>query len=276
MRIDSHAHILRIGRGDYGWITPDLALLCRDFGPRELEAHLNRAGLDRVVLVQAAPSVVETEFLLGIAFAWDRVAGVVGWIDMDAPDAVATLERLSGVPSFKAVRPMIHDIADVDWLLGDRLRPVLRRVSELDLAFDLLIRPAHLANVLTVLDRHPDLRAVICHGAKPDIAAGAFDGWARDMRRIAERTAAFVKLSGIVWEASERWDADELRPYIDHLFACFGSDRILWGSDWPVVTLSGGYEAWWETTCTYLDGLGERERAAVLGGNAVRVYKLAA
>ncbi len=156
------------------------------------------------------------------------------------------------------------------------MRPVLRRVSELDLAFDLLIRPAHLANVLTVLDRHPDLRAVICHGAKPDIAAGAFDGWARDMRRIAERTAAFVKLSGIVWEASERWDADELRPYIDHLFACFGSDRILWGSDWPVVTLSGGYEAWWETTCTYLDGLGERECAAVLGGNAVRVYKLAA
>ena len=122
MRIDSHAHILRIGRGDYGWITPDLALLCRDFGPRELEAHLNRAGLDRVVLVQAAPSVVETEFLLGIAFAWDRVAGVVGWIDMDAPDAVATLERLSGVPSFKAVRPMIAWPAAPPRLATARLR----------------------------------------------------------------------------------------------------------------------------------------------------------
>ncbi len=275
MRIDSHAHLWQIGRGDYGWITPDLEPLCRDFGPGDLEVHLNRAGLDRVVLVQAAPSVVETEFLLGIAFAWDRVAGVVGWIDMDAPDAVAALERLSGVSNFKSVRPMIQDIADVDWMLGDHLRPVFRRISELDLAFDLLVKPAHLANVLTVLDRHPDLRAIVCHGAKPDIAAGAFDGWAPGMRRIAEGTAAFVKLSGLVTEAGEPWDADKLRPYIDHLFAYFGPDRILWGSDWPVVTLAGGYEAWWETTCTYLDGLGERECAAVLGGNAVRVYKLA-
>jgi L-fuconolactonase len=159
-------------------------------------------------------------------------------------------------------------------MLDPSLEPGLRALVERDLAFDALVHPRHLSRLLELLVRHPDLRAVVDHGAKPEIAAGRFEGWAADLALLARETSACCKLSGLVTEASPGWTPEDLRPYVMHLLECFGPERLLWGSDWPVVKLAGGLERWWATTDELLTELGADERAAILGGTAARFYRL--
>jgi L-fuconolactonase len=272
-RIDSHIHFWRIARGDYHWMTPEMSIR-RDYDADDLRPLLQAAGVDRIVLVQAAATVAETEFLLGLAQETPFVAGVVGWVDMAAGDAVETLERLSADPHFKGIRPMIHDIPDVDWMLRSDLIEAFRAVMRLGLSFDLLVRPPHLKNSLTLLSRFPDLRAIIDHGAKPEIAEGRFDAWAEDMRRLARETNAWCKMSGLITEASPDWSVDDLRPYVDHLIEQFGPGRLIWGSDWPVLTLAASYADWADATDQLLAGLPTADRARIRGGNALEAYRL--
>ncbi|MEX2009626.1 MAG: amidohydrolase family protein, partial [Dongiaceae bacterium] len=156
-RVDAHVHFWKLARGDYGWITPEVAPLMRDFGPDDLRPHLAAAGIDAVVLVQAAPTAAETRFLFDIAAAEPLVAGVVGWTDMAAADAIAALAEN---PRLRGVRPMIQDIADVDWMLRDELAPAFRAVAETGICFDALVKPPHLRNLRRLLERHPDLKTV--------------------------------------------------------------------------------------------------------------------
>jgi L-fuconolactonase len=272
--IDAHQHFWRLARGDYAWLTPDLGVLYRDFGPADLEPLMIEFDVDRSVLVQAAPSLEETQFLLEIADATSWVAGVVGWVDLDSPTAGLALAKLAGHGAVCGVRPMIQDIPDPDWMLRDALTPALRAVVEHGLAFDALIRPEHLPRLLQLLERHRDLRLVIDHAAKPAIAQGHFEPWARDIECIARETGACCKLSGLVTEAAANWSDDSLRPYCEHLFECFGAERILWGSDWPVVELAGGFARWREASLRLLSSLDASQRAGVLGGNAERFYRL--
>lgn len=278
MIIDSHVHFWQLARGDYDWMmgpgTEGLAPIKRDFGVEDLRPHSRAAGVDKVLLVQAAATVAESEFLLRQADTCPEVAGVVGWIAMDASDGVASLEELAAHWAFKGVRPMIHDIPDVDWMLGRALEDAFATLIRLDLTFDCLVRPVHLSNLLALLRRHPDMRAVICHGAKPDIAAGGFARWAEDMALLAQDTSAFCKLSGLITEAGPDWSVEGLRPYVDHLLAVFGSRRLIWGSDWPVLTLTADYGEWWAAVGSLLADLAPDERAQILGGNAVRAYRL--
>ncbi len=278
MIVDSHVHFWRIARGDYDWMmapgTEDLAPIKRDFGATDLRPLLRSAGVDRIVLVQAAATVAESRFLLQQAGETPEVAGVVGWVAMDSPQAVGDLEGLAGNPHFKGVRPMIHDISDVDWMLGPDLTEAFKAVIGLDLTFDCLVRPVHLPNLLSLLQRHPDLRAVVCHGAKPQIAAGAFDTWAEQMTLLAKETAAFCKLSGLITEAGAGWSVEGLRPYVDHLLTVFGPDRLIWGSDWPVLSLTAVYQDWWEAANRLLAEVDPAERAGVFGENAVHAYRL--
>lgn len=273
-RIDAHVHFWRLARGDYAWIQPSQTALYRDFGADDIRPHLDAAGIDRILLVQAAATVAETEFMLAQADAHDMVAGVVGWIDMERADAAATLARLAGNPYLKGIRPMIQDIAQTDWMLRDTLTPAYRAVVERDLVFECLVKPPHLPHLHDLLARHPDMRAVICHGAKPDIAAGAFADWAGHMARLAAETKADCKLSGLITEAGPDWSADGLRRYVDHLLDRFGPDRLIWGSDWPVLTETAGYGDWWRAVNACLADLSTDDTAKIFGGNAARVYKL--
>jgi L-fuconolactonase len=187
---------------------------------------------------------------------------------------VETLDSLAAHPLFCGVRPMIQDIADDDWMLGAALSAGLRALCERSLTFDALVLPRHLPRLLRLLERHPDLRVVIDHAAKPEIAAGRFDAWAEDMAQLARQTGAFCKLSGLVTEAEKAWRPADLRPYVAHLLECFGAERVMWGSDWPVVELAGGFERWREASLGLLEALGDAESAAILGGNAARFYGL--
>lgn len=273
-RIDAHVHFWRLARGDYTWIQPQQTALNRDFGAEDILPHLEAAGIDRIVLVQAAATVAETEFMLAQADAHAIVAGVVGWIDMESATAAATLTRLAGNPYLKGIRPMIQDIDQTDWMLGKTLTPAYRAVAELDLVFEALVKPPHLPYLHELLTRHAGMRAVICHGAKPDIAVGAFDDWAASMARLAAETGADCKLSGLITEAGPDWSADGLRRYVDHLLDCFGPDRLIWGSDWPVLTETAGYDDWWRAVNACLADLSADETTKIFGGNAARVYKL--
>jgi L-fuconolactonase len=224
--------------------------------------------------VQAAPSEAETQFLLDRAAQYDRVAGVVGWVDMAAGDAASRIDALAGNPRLKAIRPMIHDIPDIDWMLREELAPAFHALVAHDLAFDALVRPAHLGALRRLADCQPDLRMVIDHGAKPDIANDRFDDWAASMTGLARDTPAYCKLSGLVTEAGEDWTEDRLRRYADHLVAEFSPARLLWGSDWPVVTLAASYGTWWAAANRLLGGLDEAGRERVFGGSAAEFYRL--
>lgn len=273
-RIDSHVHFWALARGDYGWLTPDLAPLYRDFGRDDLAPLIAAAGIDAIILVQAAPSEAETRYLLDAAVDYDRVAGVVGWADMAASDAPSRIAAMAENKLLKGIRPMIHDIPEIDWVLRPELGPAFRALVAHDLAFDALVRPPHLPALRRLADRHPDLRIVIDHGAKPAIADSRFDDWAAAMAGFARGTPVFCKLSGLVTESGADWTDDRLRPYVDHLVAAFSPARLLWGSDWPVLTLAADYGAWWAAANRLLAGIDEHGRACIFGGNAAEFYRL--
>ena len=273
-KIDSHQHFWRIERGDYDWMSAETASIARDFMPEDLAPHLEAAGIHHTVIVQAAATAAETDFILDIAAATDMVAGVVGWVDMEAADAPDAIAELAARPKLCGIRPIIHDIPDDDWMLQEVLTPAYRATVEHRLTFDALVYPKHLNNLLKLLDRHPDLACVVDHGAKPRIRDGAFDDWAADMTTIAAETASLCKISGLITEAGPDWTVDTLRPFIEHLIACFGPERLMWGSDWPVVTLAGSYAAWREASVQALATLDDAARDAILGGTAIRFYGL--
>jgi L-fuconolactonase len=272
VRIDSHQHFWRIERGDYGWLTEKLSPIYRDFGPDDLAPLLARNGVSKTIIVQAAPTVDETRFMLAIAAKTPFVAGVVGWADFEASDAPDVIAELAAYPLLVGLRPMIHDIADDPWMLRDALAPAYRALIAHDLVFDALVRPQHLPHLNMLLDRHPALSVVVDHAAKPFIRTGTLDPWRADMAAIAAHPNTVCKMSGMATEAAPDWTISHLKPYVDHLLQTFGPQRLLWGSDWPVLNLAGDYNRWMDATLELLSGLTGSERDAILGGNAQRIY----
>jgi L-fuconolactonase len=276
--IDAHQHFWHPARGDYGWMPPDDPVLARPYHPADLWPQLQAAGVEGTVLVQAAPTVAETEYMLGIADATPWVKAVVGWVNFEDPAERVTLERLSRHPKFKGVRPMIQDIPDDGWMLRADIAWAFEALAGLGLRFDALGFPRHLANFLTLLRRHPNLPVVVDHCMKPQIreaSAAHLAFWSEGMRRIAGETAACVKFSALITEANPGWTVGDLRPYVEVVLTAFGPGRVMWGSDWPVCRLRGEYADWRGAALTLTEGLDEAARAQVLGGTAQAFYGVA-
>jgi L-fucono-1,5-lactonase len=246
MKIDTHQHFWKLDRGDYGWLTPDLVPLYRDFLPEDLEPMLKACGIDGTIAVQAADSEAETDYLLSLTDRYKWIIGVVGWVDLEAQYAVASIERLAQHPRFVGLRPMIQNIEDDAWMLRGALRPAIAAMVDHNLTFDALVMPRHLDHLKTFLTRYPDLKVVIDHCAKPEIRNDAFEPWASHITELAGFPNVFCKLSGLVTEAREDWTPEDLKPYIEHVRKAFGPDRTMFGSDWPVVNLASSYEQWHE------------------------------
>jgi L-fuconolactonase len=275
MIVDAHFHCWRLARGDYGWLTPALGALHRDITVEDWQREAQPLGVSTGVLVQAAPTEAETAFLLAQAARHDAVRGVVGWVDLLAADAPQRIARLAaGQPKLKGLRPMLHDIDDADWILQPALTPALEAMAAHGLVFDALVKPLHLPRVQRLCKRHPQLQIVIDHGAKPDIAGAQWQPWADALQQIAATTSAVCKLSGLLTEAGPRPVRDAARRWAEHLLQTFGPQRVLWGSDWPVLELAARYRDWWDEVQQLLAALPEAQRAAVLGANAQRVYRL--
>jgi L-fuconolactonase len=276
MHIDAHQHYWDPARGDYGWLTPDLDPLYRTFGPADLAPLRERADVQRTVVVQAAPTVEETRYLLELAQDDASIAGVVGWVPMlsrDAPDLIAELARH---PKFKGIRPMLQDLPDDDWIVNPGLAPAVEALIAHDLAFDALIFARHVDALETFIKRFPTLRIVIDHGGKPPIRDGrsGWQRWADGITRLASLAHVHCKLSGLATEAAAGWTEATLQPYVDHLLQSFGPARLMWGSDWPVLNQNGDYLLWHSVANTLLAGLSDAERDAVFGANAATFYRL--
>ncbi|MAV46876.1 MAG: amidohydrolase [Alphaproteobacteria bacterium TMED89] len=273
--IDAHQHFWQLARGDYGWLTPELKPIYRDFMPEDLRPLLDACGIDATIAVQAAPTVAETEFLLSLAARHSWIAGVVGWADLEAADAAEAITALAQTqPKLVGLRPMIQDIPDQEWMLQDRLAPALAAMAANDLTFDALVLPRHLPVLSEFLQRYPNVRVIIDHGAKPQIRDHDFEPWASQMQDLASRyPGVYCKLSGLATEARpEQVKAEDLRPYAGHLLQAFGPDRLIFGSDWPVVRCATDYQKWFEAVGGYTRALSAGEKAAVMGGNAAKAY----
>jgi L-fuconolactonase len=279
-RIDSHQHFWRLSRGDYDWLTPDLgpdlAPLYRDFEPADLAPHLAAHGIGASVVVQAAETDAETDFLLGLAASTPWIAAVVGWTDLEAPGAAGRIAALVGNPALVGLRPMLQDMADDGYILRPSVQPALEAMRLAGLRLDALVRPRHLPCLVELRQRFPDLPMVVDHGAKPGIAEGALQPWATALRAVAADGVTCCKLSGLVTEAGADWTVERLKPFVDVILSAFGPARVMWGSDWPVLTLAADYGGWAQATDRLLSGLSAAERADVLGGTAARFYGLEA
>ena len=277
MQLDAHHHFWNPARGDYDWMPEDNTTLNRAYGPADLAPHLAAASIDATILVQAAPSIAESEYMLGIADATPHVAAVTGWVDFENAAHQDALARLAGHPKFRGVRPMIQDIPDDDWMLREDVRWGFDAITALGLRFEALGFPRHIDNFLTIFTRHPEMKVVIDHCMKPQIAAPdetAFRQWADGMARLARETSAFCKFSALITEAHADWQTEDLRPYAEHVITAFGAERVMWGSDWPVCRLAGEYTEWRAAALELTAGCSDAERRAIYGGTAQNFYDL--
>lgn len=278
MRIDAHQHFWQLSQPFCNWPTPAEGKIYADFGPDDIRPLLAANHIEGTVLVQAAPAISETRYLLDLAGDASFVKGVVGWIDMESSSALTDLDRLAAYPLFCGIRPMLQAIPDPAWMLNPAFDGIYRRLTELDLTFDALVTPAHLDLLPELADRYPDLTIVIDHAAKPAIRGGqaGYDDWMARIARLGERRNVCCKVSGLMTEAKPGAGLSELRPYLDHLYAVFGPERLLWGSDWPVVLMAADYEIWISICEAWLADKPASARDNIFGETACRVYRLAA
>lgn len=276
MRIDSHQHFWKAARGDYHWMSDKVPLLCRDYLPEHLQPFLAKHRIDKTILVQAAQTKAETDFLLSLAEENDFIAGVIGWLDLDSPDFSRELETYLQKPKFLGIRPMLQDLTDDDWILRPRVMDALKEIARRDVPFEFLTYTRHLPHVLKVLEQFPHLRAAVDHVSKPEIRNGNHALWRSLMKDVAAHENVYCKLSGMITEADHQsWTAEDLRPYVEHVVEHFGFNRVMYGSDWPVCLLAGSYDQVIGSLQLILKSqMSAQREAAVFGGNAARFYKL--
>lgn len=275
--IDAHHHLWDLAVRDQPW-TAELPALRRSFLLSDLEPLAAAAGVSATVLVQTIHAVDETPEMLALAETSDLVAGVVGWTDVAAPDFGERLSELrSGVGGRRLVgiRHHVQELPDGGWLTRPDTHRGLRQLASHGLAFDLIVRADQIPACVAAAQALPDLRFVLDHVGKPNIASGEREPWASDIRALAQSPNVTCKLSGMVTEAdAERWTVADLRPYSDLVLEAFGPERLMFGSDWPVSTLAAGYPQVVETALQLTSELTEAEREAVFGGTATEVYGL--
>lgn len=276
MRIDAHQHYWSLDRGDYGWLSPDVPVLYRDYLPEQLQAHLAAHGIQKTVVVQAEASVAETDFMLSLCEQTDTIAGVVGWLDLESPSYREDYARLRQNRFFKGIRIMLQDI-DMEFAFRPAVLEALQFMEKEQFPVDILIKSHQVEDTHKLLKLVPNLRAVIDHIAKPVIKHGEQEPWKTHMARIAnDFPGVYCKLSGMVTEADhEQWREEQFLPYVHHVIGQFGTKRVMYGSDWPVCLLAAEYSQVYDLLQRTLpEGLTASQRDDVLGNNAALFYNI--
>jgi L-fuconolactonase len=274
-RIDAHQHFWRYDPTEYAWIDDAMAGLRRDYLPGEAQREMAVAGVDACVAVQVRQTLDETRWLLALAAAHPAIVGVVGWIDLQAPDARRQLELFADERKLVGIRHIVQSEPDERFMLRPAFCRGMALLEEFGLAYDILIYSRHLAAAAELAGRFSSQRFVVDHLGKPDIRHGELHAWEQGIRALAACANVWAKLSGLVTEADWKgWTAGDIRPYVDVAFDCFGAERLMIGSDWPVCTVAGDYARVMGLVSDLLADRPARERDAVLGGNAQRFYNL--
>ncbi len=275
MKIDSHQHFWRYDSARHSWITDAMAVLKRDFLPPHLNGELQASGIGASIAVQADQSEDETLFLLDLAKRYPAVAGVVGWVDLNADDVPKRLESFSHHDKLCGFRHVVQDEPDDRFMLRKSFVRGIAALREFDFTYDILIYPRQLPAAIELVAKFPEQSFVIDHIAKPPIKSGNTATWASNMREIAAAPHVFCKLSGMITEADwSHWTQDDLRPYLDIVFEAFTLDRLMFGSDWPVCLLAATYGQVKQVIETYVRNLSGPEQINIFGLNAARFYGL--
>lgn len=275
MVVDAHQHFWRYNDQDYVWMDDRMQILRKDHTPKDLSPLLTAAGVDGTVAVQARQMVAETDFLLHLSDRYDWILGVVGWFDFGSHGLEAEVERYSANPKLVGARELIHDMPDPEYAVTSEHHRAVGLLEQYGLSYDLLLRPEHIEPATRLVDMYPNQRFVIDHIGKPDIAGGALSPWRERMMEIARRQNVYCKLSGMVTEAEwGRWKERDFERYMEICLEAFGAERLMIGSDWPVCTLSGSYQAVMGVVRKYSERLSEAERSAILGETCARFYGL--
>ncbi|WP_329126272.1 amidohydrolase family protein [Streptomyces sp. NBC_01465] len=283
--IDAHHHLWDLDRRPQPWLDdPGLASISRTFTPGDLRSTATRpiAGrhLHSTVTVQCMPDVPETEDLLALAEQEPLIEAVVGWADLTSPAIGEVLDRMIAGPGgayLRSLRHLVQGETDPGWLQRPDVERGLAAARDRGLSYDVLVRSHQLDQAINLAERFPDLPQVLNHAGKPDIARRELADWRRQVHRLAAHPQVVCKLSGLITEADhDHWTTADIRPVWDILLTAFGPDRLMFGSDWPVANLAGGWNRWAATVDELLDGCAEHEIHALLAGTATTFYRLPA
>lgn len=272
--IDAHQHCWQLGQHDCTWPTPEFEAIYRDFSPPDFAAEALALGVTGSVLVQSQESLADTRYLLQQAAEHPHILGVVGWVDLASADALEQIPALATDRHLKGLRPMLQNLIEDDWIVSRALPEALATMSDCQLSFDALVYSRHLPGIKTLAERHPQLPIVLDHAAKPAIGKGEWQYWRQGLATLASHPNVCCKLSGLITEMAPRQHWQALLAYIREILTLFGPERVLWGSDWPVLQLAGDYDRWlsysWQAVQQFSPGCEE----AVFADNARRFYCL--
>ena len=275
MKIDSHQHFWRYDAERDAWITDSMAVLRRDFLPEHLVAELAANAIDASIAVQVDQSENETMFLLDLAEKNKRIAGVVGWVDLQSPRVAERLEHFSHSSKLRGFRHIAQTEPDGRFLTREDFVKGVAQLRAFGFTYDILIYPKQLPAAIELVTRLLEQRFVVDHVAKPEIKSGKTSPWAAQMKEIAQNKNVFCKLSGMVTEADwKRWKAEDFKPYLDVVFDAFGAERLMFGSDWPVCLLAATYRQVKQLIEEYVKGFSQSDKDKIFGGNAARFYGL--
>jgi len=275
MRIDTHQHFWSYNAREYAWMGPGMESLRRDYLPPDLAPLLKVSGVDGTVAVQARQTLEESTWLLELADQYPFIRGVVGWVDLRSPRVDEDLEKLSRHKKFRGVRHVVQDEPDDQFMLREDFVRGIGRLKKFGLTYDLLLYARHLPAACELVQHFPEQPFVLDHISKPLIKDRKLPPWATDIRRLAAFPNVTCKISGMVTEADwKNWKPADLKPYLNVVFDCFGTQRLMVGSDWPVCTLAANYGAVMQIAADYISKLSKDEQAAVWGGNAAQFYGL--
>ncbi len=275
--IDSHQHFWDPDRGDYSWMPKNDKVLTKKYGVEDLIKESKSINLHKTILVQAAATNAETEYMLNIADKSNLVAGVVGWVNFEDVNQLQKLKLFAKNKKFVGVRPMIQDIPDANWVLNKNFDIFFKTIIKLDLCFDALGFPIHLDNFYFIASKYPSLRFVIDHLMKPKICKNNkkdFQQWKTGINKLSKLDNVYCKFSGMVTEACKNWTEKDLKPYSDEILKVFTDQRIIWGSDWPVCKLRTNYAGWFNTATNLTNKLNLTQKRNIFYNNAIKFYKL--
>lgn len=275
MLIDAHHHLWRYNDHDYVWMTEAMTSLRRDFIIRDLEQVAQESGVSGTIVVQARQTLEETQWLLDLATRHPLLLGVVGWVSLVGAEVAGELDRFAADRKLRAVRHVLHDEPDDLYMLREDFNRGVSLLHTRGLVYDILIFERHLPQAITFVDRHPNQTFVLDHIAKPQIRQEAFSPWKEHLAELARRENVYCKISGMATESDwHRWTPSQLRPYFDVVLAAFGPSRLMFGSDWPVLTLAATYRKWVETFLAFIGELSPEEQEQIRSNTARHAYGL--
>lgn len=275
MKIDSHQHFWAYNSVEYSWISNEMAILQKNYLPEQLLPELSSIAFEGSIVVQARQSLEETQWLLDLAEKNNFIKGVVAWVDLCSPKVEEQLIQFSNHPKLVGVRHVIHDEVDDNFMLRNDFLKGIALLKKFKLTYDVLIFPKHIANTIQLVSRFPEQVFVLDHIAKPLIKDRKISPWKEDIEKLAQFKNVYCKLSGMVTEAHvQNWKQEDLIPYLDVVFAAFGVNRLMIGSDWPVCRLAGTYKQVMSVVLNYIEKYSDEDKKKILGENTVKAYQL--